>query len=80
MATTKIEHQGLYQLSLSELESLYRLIDEGIYDGDSTEWIETMAESADYGHEKWEKKLMKREKLLKEIKEFISKKINIILL
>jgi len=80
MATTKIEHQGLYQLSLSELESLYRLIDEGMYDGNSTEDIEVEAEGYQYGHGAWKEKLRKREKLLKEIKGFISTKINIILL
>jgi endo-alpha-1,4-polygalactosaminidase (GH114 family) len=74
-----MKYSGLSNLNLAELESMYRIIDDGIYDGRSTDNIECQAYSADYGHEKDEKKLKKRSALLKEIQEEIRKKINDVL-
>ena len=79
MAKTTITHEGLYALSIAELESLYRLINEGFY-GYSTKNIEVEAKGYQYGHEKWKERLVEREELLKEIREMMKNKIRIILL
>lgn len=66
-------------LTLTELESLYNLINKGFYDGHPTEYIKVEAEGYQYGHEKWKKLLDERESLLRKIKIKISNRINDIL-
>jgi hypothetical protein len=79
----------LKALNLSELESLYYLIDEGIYDGYSTSEIRTKAriiEVGDYpngnqnGIQMWIEMLNDRKKLLEEIEVVIRNKINALLI
>jgi hypothetical protein len=72
-----IKHEGLYSLNIAELESLYRLINDGTYDGNSTESIEYLKV---LNNEKWRKKLTERNELLADIKEMINNKIRTILL
>jgi hypothetical protein len=74
-----MKYPRLRELNLAELESMYHLIDDGIYDGSSTKNIRVQAESADYGHEEDEKELKKRKALLKEIKTEIRDKIDNVL-
>lgn len=69
-------------LSLTELVTLYNIIDNGLYDGNSTSFIRIEAAGFQYGHEKWKNDLKDREEILFKIRFLIRLKaknmINII--
>lgn len=65
--------------SLPELESLYNLINNGMYDGYSTKYLRVEAEGYQYGHERWKQLLRERESLLISIKLKIKDRIKDVL-
>jgi hypothetical protein len=78
MAKITIIHEGLFALSLADLESLLNVINNGIYDGISTKRIE--AEELNSSDKTWQERLRERYKLTDEIEEVIQNKIRTILL
>ena len=71
--------EKLNQLSITDLNTIYDVIDSGKYDGYSIDSIEVQAKGYQYGHEKWKEKIKERSKLLREIKEILKTKIQNIL-
>lgn len=61
-------------LSLPELHSLYKMLDKGIIDGNSTINIEVEARGFQTGHENWKLKYANRKKSFKKIKKAIREK------
>jgi hypothetical protein len=73
------KYPRLQDLSLPELETLRNLINDGTYDGNSTENIKAEARGFQYGHEAWKEALIKRNVLLAEIDTEICQTIKTIL-
>ena len=71
------KYPKLQELSLAELESMYRLIYDGTYDGVDTGYL--AQESARYGHEQDKLDYLKRKDLLREIRYVITGKIKFLL-
>ena len=65
----------LNELNLAELESLYRLLNEGIIDEYSTSQIKAEARGSQRGHEIWKEKLDERQKKLGKIRMAIFNKV-----
>jgi hypothetical protein len=63
----------LKNLSLIELDIIYRFINEGGLNGYSTEYLDVESDGGLY--ERWEKLLVNRNNLLNDIKDIIREKV-----
>ena len=70
-----MEKRQLYELSLPELESLYRVLDEGLAGEPSTLRIKAEAGDGHWGREIWQARAEAREKELQNIKNAIYDKV-----